>query len=160
MNKLKIRQIIFGMLSIACMAIIFLFSSDNASESTEKSSFFAELLVRILGDKGEIIGDSASYIVRKAAHFTIYAVLGFLVSGIFAEREVLYTLSICFLYACTDEIHQYFVPERACRFQDVMIDSSGAIFGIFIFIITTGILHKKPKNIQKMQGQKTILNFS
>ena len=35
------------------------------------------------------------------------------------------------LYAVTDEIHQYFVPGRACRLLDVTVDTCGAgdIFG-------------------------------
>ena len=35
-------------------------------------------------------------------------------------------------YAATDEIHQLFVPERACAFADVCIDSCGAALGALI----------------------------
>ncbi len=139
MNKLKTKQIIFAVLSIFCMILIFCFSSDNAEESSEKSNFFVELLEKLPID----IRDNLSYIVRKTAHFTIYAVLGFLVSGIFIPRKNFYTISICFLYACTDEIHQYFVAGRACRFQDVIIDTSGSIFGILIFAVICRIFNKK-----------------
>lgn len=146
MNKLNIRQIIFIILSIMCMILIFMFSSDNAEESNEKSGFFVEILKSLLGENAENFTDNISYIIRKTAHFTIYAVLGFFISGIFKSRQILYTLSICFLYACTDEIHQYFVPERACRFQDVIIDTSGAFFGIIIFLIIIKILKKTKKS--------------
>ena len=37
---------------------------------------------------------------------------------------------IAALYAATDELHQYFVPGRACMFTDVCIDSFGALLGI------------------------------
>ena len=36
------------------------------------------------------------------------------------------------LYAVTDELHQYFVPDRACAFTDVCIDSAGAAMGALI----------------------------
>ncbi|HRY52275.1 MAG TPA: VanZ family protein [Candidatus Portnoybacteria bacterium] len=32
------------------------------------------------------------------------------------------------LYAVSDELHQYFVPSRQCRWQDMAQDSLGAIF--------------------------------
>ena len=36
------------------------------------------------------------------------------------------------LYAVSDEIHQYFVPERACALMDMGIDSAGAAAGVLI----------------------------
>lgn len=121
------------------MVLIFCFSADNADESTEKSNFF----VQILESLPISLRDNLSFIVRKAAHFSIYALLGFLVSGVFSGKQKFYTISVCFLYACTDEIHQYFVVGRACRFQDVMIDTAGSFFGILIFMLIYRLLRKK-----------------
>lgn len=39
----------------------------------------------------------------------------------------------CALYACSDELHQYFVPGRSCKFFDVCVDSTGAFFGALLF---------------------------
>lgn len=47
---------------------------------------------------------------------------------IFLRAEV-----FCALYACSDELHQYFVPGRSCRFFDVCVDSTGAFFGALLF---------------------------
>ena len=41
---------------------------------------------------------------------------------------------ICILYACTDEIHQLFVPERY-GLMDVLIDSIGISLGLLFFFI-------------------------
>lgn len=139
MKDIKPRQIIFAVLSIVCMIIIFRFSADNAEESTEKSDFF----VNILESLPIALRNNLSFIIRKTAHFSIYAMLGFLISGIFFKKEIFYTLSVCFLYACTDEIHQYFVAGRSCRFQDVMIDTAGSFFGILIFILIMKLLNRK-----------------
>ena len=139
MKGIKPRQIIFTVLSIVCMIIIFRFSADNAEESTEKSDFF----VNILESLPIALRNNLSFIIRKTAHFSIYALLGFLISGIFFKKEIFYTLSVCFLYACTDEIHQYFVAGRSCRFQDVMIDTAGSFFGILIFILIMKLLNRK-----------------
>lgn len=41
-------------------------------------------------------------------------------------------LLIGFLYAVSDEIHQYFVPGRAMQARDVLIDTVGVLLGIWI----------------------------
>jgi len=38
----------------------------------------------------------------------------------------------CFLYACSDEIHQLFVPGRSGKFTDVLIDSAGALLAVLL----------------------------
>ena len=40
-------------------------------------------------------------------------------------------LLIGFLYAVSDEIHQYFVPGRAMQARDVLIDTAGVLLGIW-----------------------------
>lgn len=55
----------------------------------------------------------------------------------------------CALYACSDELHQYFVPGRSCKFFDVCVDSTGAFFGALFF---WGIFHlwkRKRQEISK-----------
>ena len=38
-----------------------------------------------------------------------------------------------FLYACTDEFHQLFVPGRSGNFRDVIIDTSGGVLSAILF---------------------------
>ena len=38
-------------------------------------------------------------------------------------------------YAVTDEIHQFFVSERACAVTDMLIDSAGVAVGAMILIL-------------------------
>ncbi len=45
------------------------------------------------------------------------------------------TVIICFLYAISDELHQYFVPGRACRLLDIFIDTSGGAFFCLIYYL-------------------------
>ena len=54
----------------------------------------------------------------------------------------LITIAICFLYAVSDEIHQYFVPGRACRLFDVLIDTSGSAFFCLVYYVYTKITNK------------------
>ena len=44
-------------------------------------------------------------------------------------------IAFCFLYACSDELHQHFTPGRACMFTDVLIDTGGALTGMLMSLI-------------------------
>ena len=80
--------------------------------------------------------------VRKMAHFSVYTCLGILLFlfmntyEINNRKKVLISIGLAFIYACSDEIHQLFVGGRSGEFRDVLIDSCGAGFGIFVVWIT------------------------
>lgn len=76
-------------------------------------------------------------VIRKAAHFTNYGILFWiLISGPMAGRP--YTaLMLCVCYAFLDEGHQILVPGRTPSLYDVALDSSGALFGRFLNAATT-----------------------
>jgi VanZ family protein len=52
-------------------------------------------------------------------------------------------VAISVVYALTDEVHQHFVPGRACRLLDVGIDTCGAIFGMCLFAVILALLRKR-----------------
>jgi VanZ family protein len=66
------------------------------------------------------------------------------------------SVGFCFLYACTDEIHQTFIPDRAGKFSDVLIDTCGSTFGAVIMLILVivieawGIIRENKKNGGKL----------
>ncbi|MBQ3948269.1 MAG: VanZ family protein, partial [Ruminococcus sp.] len=91
------------------------------------------------------IREKVSFWVRKTAHFTIYTLLGLMVSLTIGKRKIfslgtLGALLFCFMYAVSDEIHQSFTPDRSCEFRDVMIDTSGAALGILISISVMAVI--------------------
>ena len=122
---------VFWVLWAFCMAVIFWFSSHSGDESQQLSDETLSLLIKLLGP---ILN---SFIVRKFAHFFEFLALAFLLSGalFFTKKRFMpiaaFTGSV--LYAVCDEIHQYFVPERACRIFDVFVDACGILCGILIF---------------------------
>jgi len=71
-------------------------------------------------------------LIRKAAHFTNYGILFWiLIRGPMAGRP--YTaLTMCVCYAFLDEGHQILVLGRTPSLYDVALDSSGALFGRFL----------------------------
>jgi len=76
--------------------------------------------------------DVCHNLIRKAAHFTEYGVLFWLlVRGPMVRRPYL-ALMLCVVYALTDEGHQAFVPGRTASLYDVALDSTGALFSHFV----------------------------
>jgi len=140
-----IGSIIFWLLTAAVMYIIFSFSSENGEQSKEVSEGVLSIIIEYLGN---IVSHN---VLRKIAHFTEYAALGFCMSGAvyftFNKNKFYIPLIPCVLYAASDEIHQYFVPERACRVFDVFVDSCGSSVGILIFLLIVFLIrkHKKQK---------------
>ena len=124
------------------MTIIFIMSSFDSVESSNQSNFIVDIIANIF--KIENI-ELLSFIIRKLAHYTEYLILGFLVINMFTKNNInnLYLISIilCIIYATSDEIHQLFVPGRACQLRDILIDSIGSITGVYLYkLINTKIL--------------------
>ena len=53
-----------------------------------------------------------------------------------------------FLYACSDEFHQAFVPGRGPAFRDVLVDTSGGLTALLIIYIRA-ILKKSAASFKK-----------
>ena len=70
------------------------------------------------------------WIIKKGAHVTEYAVLGWLVQRALGQRRAWWlSWLVAVAYAATDEFHQSFVPGRRPAAADVMIDAVGAAIG-------------------------------
>ncbi len=128
------------LLVIVWMIVIFIFSS-QPGDASEETSQFVIYIFNLLGlDLYGFFGTLAQFIVRKCAHFTVYLILYMLlhnaVKESFSFKKALCVSMIgTFLYACSDEFHQSFVPGRGPAMRDVMIDSAGALLGLSIIYI-------------------------
>jgi len=77
---------------------------------------------------------------RKIAHFTEYAILGFLAARAFRtspqpairRRWFLICASLIVVYALMDEYHQSFVPSRTASIYDSMIDIAAGLTALLI----------------------------
>jgi len=88
-------------------------------------------------------------LVKKGAHFTAYAVLAVLACRVSRgwKRPFLWAFLIAVLYAATDEFHQTFVLGRNGNIWDVMIDTSGVLFGLCTYKLWQ--IRQKPKQFPK-----------
>lgn len=79
-------------------------------------------------------------ITRKAAHFTEYAILGFLAARAFrtserpsvSQRWFLISVTLIVVYALMDEYHQTFVPTRTGSIFDSLIDMAGGLTALLV----------------------------
>jgi VanZ family protein len=69
-------------------------------------------------------------VLRKCAHITEYAILGFLL--VRALGRELPALLVGIAYAASDELHQHFVQGRHGSPVDVLIDTVGLLIGTFL----------------------------
>lgn len=154
-----VRKMILWILIISCMATIFAFSSQEATTSDKTSSSFIAAVVRFFdtdnslsSQQMEKIVEDMTVIVRKGAHFSVYALLGLLIAlllsqyGILGWRQLVFSVAAAFLYACSDEFHQTFVKGRSGELRDVGIDTAGALCGALLVIALTALvkrIHKR-----------------
>ena len=160
----KKTKIILSLLPVVVVFIlIYVFSSFDATSSSSQSSKIVDYIKKYifpdlstLRNKHDIkiVNDTISFIVRKAAHLSVYTLLGvFSFAGLWAikdkKKRYFTAVGICMAYAVTDEIHQSFVPGRSCELRDVIIDTCGSAFGAVVCL--TILLLLELRRIKKQQ---------
>lgn len=82
-------------------------------------------------------------LVRKAAHFTEYAILALLAVRAFStsshgwlrNRWFVAALGVITLYALSDEYHQSFVPSRTASIYDSLVDIAGGLTVLLVIAL-------------------------
>ena len=150
MDKKKLLKIL---ILILWMGIIFAFSHQpNSGEATY--NIIEKVLPTVQTNS---LIEAINFIIRKSAHLTEYFILTLLIVSLLNEytkndrKIIIISIMICFLYAITDEYHQFFVIGRTSSFRDVLIDTSGGL----LFIISYIIYKLKYKKIDSSKSNET-----
>lgn len=117
------------------MAVIF-FASTGTFSGDNTSRLLRPFLLWLFPDLSEARLAFLHLLTRKVAHFTAYAVLGFLAARAFAgssrrllhEHWIAASVILVVAYAFLDEFHQSFVTSRTASIFDCLIDISGGLF--------------------------------
>ena len=129
---------------IAVCGMIFFFSAQDGDASQKTSAGIVRWAITLLVSgfdslalaEQNTIYDTATFLLRKGAHFAEFALLGFFVRLLLrsyrARRGWLWTWIAGTAYACTDELHQFFSSARNASLVDVAIDSAGVACGAWI----------------------------
>ena len=157
------KKIISWILVVLWAGVIFFMSSMDTNESNNKSkntiNEVVEKTVEATNELGitdkqpnkkqkEKVIDELNYPLRKVAHaseyfiFTILILIALKNSGVKGTRKFIIALTICFIYACTDEYHQTFVEGRTGQFTDSLIDTAGGFVSCLIYYLINKVLNK------------------
>jgi VanZ family protein len=129
----------YGPLLIWMLFISFASTAEFSSINT--SRFFGPLLLWLFPGLGESQLAAIHFLMRKAAHFTEYAILALLARRAFVTsanaliRRRWFELGLLLVafYALLDEFHQSFVPSRTASIYDSAIDVAGGLSVLLIF---------------------------
>lgn len=124
--------------------MLVIFSASTGAGAPQNTSRFLRPFLQIFKpDLSDEQFEKVHYAIRKTGHFVEYAILAALLwRALKSERwfshfvpaaQFVAVLLLCAFYATTDEFHQSFVKGREPSVHDVVLDSSGAAFGLAVF---------------------------
>lgn len=137
------------------LVMMYLLSAQNAETSANLSGGIVVRILRILHPDYPALPESEqlslletwSFLVRKAAHFTEFFILGVFtcLHGMFGsgKRIPAFAVLFCALAAVSDEVHQMFVDGRGPGVGDVLLDTAAASAAVCLIWLLARRRHRK-----------------
>ncbi len=133
------RRLFYWLPPFLWMGAIFWFSTDTFSAGNT-GSILEPVLRWLIPQITHAQINLAHFLVRKAGHFTVYAVLALLLMRAFRSgstvrwhwRWALTSCLIVSLYALSDELHQAFTITRGASIYDSFIDMAGGFTTVIV----------------------------
>lgn len=142
------RIIVLSWLAVAIMAgVIFWMSANTGTNINQGLGIISTLKAFLSSVAFSLVGHEVD--VSPIGHFVEYFIFGILLLNALRfhmplPRAVLFAIIIGSAYGVTDEIHQYFVPERSCDPMDWLVDTIAVALGALLRRQAIN-LHKKEK---------------
>ena len=137
--------------AIAWVAVLFFFSGQTGAESGELSMQVTRLLLKLFPWL-PWTAEALHPVVRKLAHFGIFAVEGALLSAammVTLRRKpglgAALACALCAGMAALNEYHQSFMEGRSCELRDMLIDSGGAVAGALAAALLLWLLRRRAR---------------
>ena len=110
------------------------FASTDSFNASNTSRIIGPLVLWLFPSTSAETLATIQFFTRKLAHFTEYAILGFLAARAFRTSPRWFVISaiLIVVYALLDEYHQSFVPSRTASIFDSFIDMAGGITALLI----------------------------
>lgn len=158
--KKKIYTIVLIIMIVLIYMVMFSFSAQNGEQSGGLSFLFSKKIIEIADffsveewslEEVDTKAEAIEFVVRKTAHFSEYAALGFCwfallwISLETKKKRILITVGILLLSGVVDEVHQIFVPGRYPSIWDVLLDTAGGLFGMYLFSVVNRISLRRKK---------------
>lgn len=145
---MKIKRIVLAVLIIVLNIVIFRFSGQDGKTSLNLSD---DITMKVIDKYSEIthkkitisrkkeLVKSLRTPIRKAAHFSLYFVMGLLaimfIWALDLDYPIIVSILLCVCLAACDEAHQLFSIGRSAQIFDIVIDTAGSIVGIGFYMI-------------------------
>src|SRR5690625_4246279 len=162
------RIILYWAIPFLWIGVIFLFSSQSASDQDVKpflenfsfveklEPFLSKIHFTYYGVERNVeamgLEHFVEFLIRKLSHFGVYFILAVLV--FFAVQKtlkstlninMLFSFYIVILFAIMDEWNQAFTPERTPYYFDVVIDGFGGLMGILFSVLILLFIKRKER---------------
>ena len=146
------RTIVLSWIAVGIMAgIIFWMSANTGSDINQGLGIISTIKAFLADSLATLFGYSVD--VSPIGHFVEYCILGILLYNALrfhthAPFALILALVIGSLYGITDEIHQYFVPERSSDPADWLVDTVAVFAGALITqaVLRARVHYKSRKN--------------
>ena len=137
---------------VAWVCFIF-FASTAEFSAANTSRIIRPVLLWLSPGISEAAISEVHFLVRKAAHFTEYAVLALLAARAFGasprrglkRRWWLASFALVACVALSDEYHQSFVPSRTASLYDSLIDMAGGAAALACAALWLALRRRKPR---------------
>ena len=136
-------RVVFTAALIACIMFIFRNSLENGAQSSARSQAVMQLVNSALAKVH--LGPLSEHLIRKLAHFSEFALEGFLLMlcmRVYSRRplrHITVPMLAGVLTALTDETIQLFSQGRSSQVTDVWLDSAGVLAGILAALLLMGL---------------------
>ena len=128
------RKFISRYLPLVVWLVFISYASSDSFNASNTSRIIGPLVLWLFPNTSPETMATIHFITRKIAHFTEYAILGFLAARAFRPYQRWFVISVALVvvYALIDEYHQSFVPSRTASVFDSMIDMAGGITALIL----------------------------
>lgn len=150
MKRTKLRLFLCSTLILGILCFIWGNSLLPGEDSGELSGFVGQLLQKLFPFL-DLESGTGMHLLRKAAHFSEFAALGFSFTWFYGmlSKKKLWALGLPLVSGATaaaiDETIQRFSPDRGPSIKDVGIDTCGVIAGILVLTLLHWLFTRKKR---------------
>jgi len=98
------------------------------------------------------------FFIRKGAHIFVFMVLTIAIQWAVQKTwnwgigTYVFSFLLTSLFAASDELHQYFTPNRTAKVEDIAIDMAGILIGLLIMFV----INQLRRPIKSNERQKLV----
>jgi len=130
---------------------VLIFVGSTSVLSASHTSVLLRVFLWIFPQASEATLATIHFLLRKAGHFTEYAILALLAARalrtsyrkLLRQRWFWLSFLLVVVYALGDEFHQSFVPSRTASIYDSMIDMLGGLTALALLVIRKHRSHRQ-----------------